>query len=86
MGCATPRGWVTPKNLVFLGGLGLTKLPHSTVLIGCPDFWATVCKTVRPMISVRCMSCLSVCNVGVVTGYMRVSFRKQALSRVKILL
>jgi len=25
------------------------------------DFWATVCKTVRPMLSVRCLSCLSVC-------------------------
>jgi len=24
-------------------------------------FWATVCKTVRPMLSVRCLSCLSVC-------------------------
>jgi len=22
-GCATPGGWVTPKNLVFLGVLGL---------------------------------------------------------------
>ena len=31
-------------------------------------FWATVCKTVRPMLSVRCLSvCLScpICNVGV---------------------
>ena len=27
-------------------------------------FWATVCKTVRPMLSDRCLSC-SVCNVGV---------------------
>ena len=29
-------------------------------------FWATVCKTVHPMLSVRCLSCpvcLSVCNV-----------------------
>jgi len=26
-------------------------------------FWATVCKTVRPMLSVRCLSCLSVCPV-----------------------
>ena len=24
------------------------------------DFWATVCKTVRPILSDRCMSCLSV--------------------------
>jgi len=34
--------------------------PHSS-------FWATVCKTVRPMLSVRCQSvcpvCLSACNV-----------------------
>ena len=29
------------------------------------SFGATVCKTVRPMLSVRCLSCLSVCNVGV---------------------
>jgi len=28
-------------------------------------FWATVCKTVRPMLSVRCLSVLSVCNLGV---------------------
>jgi len=27
--------------------------------------WATVCKTVCPMLSVLCLSCLSVCNVGV---------------------
>jgi len=34
--------------------------------------WATVCKTVRPMLSIRCLSvslsvlsCLSVCDVGV---------------------
>ena len=26
-------------------------------------FWATVCKTIRPMLSVRCPVCLSVCNV-----------------------
>ena len=25
------------------------------------NFWATVSKTVRPMLSVRCLSCLSVC-------------------------
>ena len=30
------------------------------------SFWATVCKTVRPMLSDRCLSvCLSVCDVGV---------------------
>jgi len=33
------------------------------------NFWATVCKMVRPMLSVRCLSvcpvCLSVCDVGV---------------------
>ena len=30
-------------------------------------FWATVCKTVRPMLSDRCLSCLSVCPVLSVT-------------------
>jgi len=30
----------------------------------CSSFWATVCKTVRPMLSDRCLSvCLSVCLV-----------------------
>ena len=28
-------------------------------------FWATVCKTVRPMLSNRCVSVCPVCNVGV---------------------
>jgi len=28
-------------------------------------YWATVCKTVRPMLSDRCLSVLSVCDVGV---------------------
>jgi len=28
-------------------------------------FWATVCETVRPMLSDRCPVCLSVCDVGV---------------------
>jgi len=35
--------------------------PHTT------KFWATVCKTVRSMLSIRCLSCpvcLFVCNVG----------------------
>ena len=27
-------------------------------------FWATVCKTVRPMLSDRCPVCLSVCDIG----------------------
>jgi len=36
---------------------------------GKSSFWATVCKTVCPMLSDRCLSvlsvCLSVCNVDV---------------------
>ena len=28
-------------------------------------FWATVCKTVRPTLSDRCLSVCSICNVGV---------------------
>ena len=44
-------------------------LQHLTVLfaptrITLVHFWATVCKTVRPMLSDRCPVCLSVCNVG----------------------
>ena len=29
------------------------------------DFWATVCRTVRRMLSDSCLSCLFVCDVGV---------------------
>jgi len=31
----------------------------------CRSFWATVYKTVRPMLLDRCLSVLSVCNVSV---------------------
>ena len=37
-----------------------TEQPLSAV-----SFWANVCKTVRPMLSDRCLFVLSVCNVGV---------------------
>jgi len=30
----------------------------------CPSFWATVCKTVRRLLSDRRPVCLSVCDVG----------------------
>ena len=40
-----------PFSMTFTP-LNHTKLSH---------FWATVCKTVCPMLSVRCLSCLSVC-------------------------
>ena len=33
------------------------------------DFWATVCKTVRPMLSVRCLSVLSVSLLSVTLVY-----------------
>jgi len=36
----------------------------------CIYFWATVCKTVRPMLSDRCLSCLSVTLVFVANGWM----------------
>jgi len=37
------------------------------VAVSCQwsGFWATVCKIVRPTLSDRCLSVLSVCNVGV---------------------
>jgi len=36
-----------------------------SLLIHC-SIWATVCKTVHPMLSVRCLSCLSVLSVTLV--------------------
>ena len=44
------------------------KQPMRTCLVFCCIlycFWATICKTVRPMLSDHCPVCLSVCNVGV---------------------
>ena len=39
---------------------------HQSFMWYTRSFWATVCETVRPMLSDRCLSvCLSVCNVGV---------------------
>jgi len=51
----------------------------------CNSFWATVCKTVRPMLSVRslsvlsCLSCLSVTFVhcGLTVGRIKTKLGKQ---------
>jgi len=55
-----------PRNdLLCVEGDVKHLLTHSLILH--PTFWATVCKTVRPMLSDHCPVCpvLSVCNVGV---------------------
>ena len=62
--CGQMAGWIN-MPLGMEVGLG----PGDFVLDGDPappphfsaHFWATVCKTVRPMLSVCCLSCLSVC-------------------------
>ena len=36
-------------------------------------FWATACKTVRRVLSDRCLSCLSVCDVGVLWPKMKLN-------------
>jgi len=54
----------TAQPIVGWAAITLGIGPHSMDFY----FWATVCKTVRPMLSDRCpvcMSCLSVCDVGV---------------------
>jgi len=59
-------GYRTPKTEIFL--LRFDQNVESKRPAGAyplRDFWATVCKTVRPMLSDRCLSCLSVCDVGV---------------------
>jgi len=38
---------------------------YTMVVHHCLSFWATVCATIRPMLSDHCLSCLSVCYVGV---------------------
>jgi len=41
------------------------KITHANNYLKKNNFWATVCKPVCPLLSDRCLSCLSVCNVGV---------------------
>ena len=54
------------KSAVRLGGPACPRIsPSSFSLWYLSCFWATVCKTVRPMLSDRCLSCLSVSNFGV---------------------
>jgi len=49
-------------------GLIFLKIPFNNYnrVLG-PSFWATVCKTVCPMLLDHCLSCLSVCPVLSVT-------------------
>ena len=50
--------------MIFLPILELTLwLSFVLILIYQSRFWVTVCKTVRPMLSDRCLSVLSVCDV-----------------------
>ena len=62
-----PVGASTPScNSRFLGSTRRST-PNGN-LDRFSRFWATVCKSVRPMLSESCLSvlsCLSVCNVGV---------------------
>jgi len=56
---------------IYSEPLGRSQPPHGADADWVyTSFWATVCKTVRPMLSVRCLSvlsclsvCLSVCDV-----------------------
>jgi len=60
---------------------------HSLTYVKRQDFWATVCKTVRPMLSVRCLSVLSVRPVclsvhcGQTVGWIRMKLGTQVLGR-----
>ena len=74
-----------PKPLVAVAclkscyGHGHTGRIHRAVPETNRHFWATVCKTVRPMLSVRCLSC-PVCPV-----YLSVTFVHcgQTVGRIK---
>jgi len=56
-------GLTWPRSKFFdLGYLGSTPKFYLLYI----TFWATFCKTVRPMLSVRCLSCLSVLSVSFV--------------------
>jgi len=49
----------------FKTGYNAARKFNTTGWDNTAHFWATVCKTVRPMLSVRCLSCMScpVCDV-----------------------
>jgi len=56
-------------SYIFIG-LKIESATHADRCYECTAhllavYWATVCKTVRPMLSDRCLSCPSVCDVGV---------------------
>jgi len=61
--------WVYDTDAPIIGIRRLLRWyrPNVVYTIGKCSFWATVSKTVRPMLSDHCLSCLtvpSVCNVG----------------------
>jgi len=47
------------------GSLGQLDAASQMALDRFSRFWATVCKTIRPMLSDRCLPVLSVCDVDV---------------------
>ena len=58
------------KELIIIKRKSLTAQKHNWNLLGIHkvlyilsqcSFWSTVCETVRPVLSDRCLSCLSVC-------------------------
>ena len=56
-------------SYIFIG-LKIESATHAERCYECTShllavYWATVCKTVRPMLSDGCLSCPSVCDVGV---------------------
>ena len=63
---STPASTPTFAEVTVTTSVTPTRLFSYVMSSSLQCFWATVCKTVRPMLSVRCLSCLSclsVCNV-----------------------
>ena len=56
---------ISDKRLKYKWRITAARHTHYFVGIIFLCFWATVCKTVRRMLSHRCLSVLSVCDVGV---------------------
>jgi len=60
-------GTIWRLNRLCLGGPNEAAAMRPYVKLLRPLFGATVCKTVRRMLSVRCLSVLSVCNLSVLS-------------------
>jgi len=68
-------------HVIYCSNKGLSTWWHLLCSFLCTNFWATVCKTVRPMLSDRCLSVLSwvtFVHCGQMVGQIKMKLGMQA--------